>query len=61
MATTYGSSFVNSEEQADELATESSGAVGPPMGDGGNPGGPTNLAPVERAPQQTLDPGGGRD
>ena len=58
MATTYGSSFVDSQEEADQLATEPSPSAGPPLGDGGDPGGASNAAPVERPPQQTINPSG---
>ena len=61
MATTYGSSFVTSEEQADSLATEPSPPAGPPLGDGGDPGGASNAAPAERPPQQTRDRSGQGD
>lgn len=58
MATTYGSSFVESDDQADAVAAEPSGPTGPPAGDGGNPGGAADSGPVEPMPQKTLDPGG---
>jgi len=56
MATTYGSSFVDSDDQAARLASEpSADRAGPSLGDDGNPGGAANTGPVERPPQQTID------
>lgn len=57
MATTYGTSFVQSEEQAEGIATEPSQPTGPAGGNSGNPGGAAGSNPVSGS-QQHINPGG---
>jgi hypothetical protein len=59
MATTYGSSLIRSQDQADAIADAGSPPTGPAGGDGGNPGGAADSTPAERPAQKVVNPDNG--